>query len=108
MRCARTNNHTVREAACACIAELAAKIGADAVAPHASAMLRTLLSCLRDDSWPVGFLTLSSCFALPHPPDILCCLASTALLASNAPLGLCAASARGLQVRPCSLAAAEC
>ncbi len=55
MRCARTNNHTVREAACACIAELAAKIGADAVAPHVPAMLRTLLTCLRDDSWPVSF-----------------------------------------------------
>ena len=60
MRCARTNNHTVREAACACIAELAAKMGADAVAPHVPAMLRTLLTCLRDDSWPVG--------GLPCPP----------------------------------------
>ena len=52
-RCARTNNHTVREAACSCIAELAAKIDPGAVRAHVPAMLRTLLSCLRDDSWPV-------------------------------------------------------
>lgn len=52
-RCARTNNHTVREAACTCIAELASKIEPDAVRPHVPAMLRTLIGCLRDDSWPV-------------------------------------------------------
>ncbi len=52
-RCARTNNHTVREAACTCIAELASKIDPDAVRPHLPAMLRTLITCLRDDSWPV-------------------------------------------------------
>lgn len=52
-RCSRTNNHTVREAACTCIAELASKIDPDAVRPHVPAMLRTLITCLRDDSWPV-------------------------------------------------------
>ncbi|KAK9917751.1 hypothetical protein WJX75_007815 [Coccomyxa subellipsoidea] len=52
-RCARTNNHTVREAACTCISELASKIDPDAVRPHVPAMLRTLITCLRDDSWPV-------------------------------------------------------
>ena len=52
-RCARTNNHTVREAACACVGELAAKVPRDAVAPQAPRMLRLLATCLRDDSWPV-------------------------------------------------------
>lgn len=54
VRCSRTNNHTVREAACTCIAELAAKIDPDAVRPHVLTMLRTLITCLRDDSWPVS------------------------------------------------------
>ena len=53
MRCAKTNNHTVREAACACIAELAAKIDPDAVRPHLPRIMRTLLRGLRDDSWTV-------------------------------------------------------
>jgi len=52
-RCARTNNHTVREAACTCIGELADKVARDAVAPSVPRMLRTLIACLRDDSWPV-------------------------------------------------------
>jgi hypothetical protein len=52
-RCARTNNHTVREAACTCIGELADKVAHDAVAPAVPRMLRTLVACLRDDSWPV-------------------------------------------------------
>ena len=53
VRCSRTNNHTTREAACTCIAELASKIDAEAVRPHVPIMLRTLITCLRDDSWPV-------------------------------------------------------
>ena len=57
MRCSRTNNHTTREAACTCIAELASKIDAEAVRPHAPVMLRTLITCLRDDSWPVSHPT---------------------------------------------------
>ena len=53
VRCARTNNHTVREAACACVGELAAKVPRGAVAPQVPRMLRLLVTCLRDDSWPV-------------------------------------------------------
>ncbi len=51
-RCAKTNNHTVREAACTCIGELAAKVPPDAVAPQVPRMLRVLIACLRDNSWP--------------------------------------------------------
>ena len=54
VRCSRTNNHTTREAACTCIAELVTKIDAEAVRPHVAVMLRTLITCLRDDSWPVS------------------------------------------------------
>ena len=69
VRCARTNNHTVREAACACIAELAAKLGAEAVRPHLPAILRALLTCLRDDSWPVCMHLHCLCPSrLPGPP----------------------------------------
>ncbi|UYV78378.1 hypothetical protein LAZ67_16001125, partial [Cordylochernes scorpioides] len=49
----KANNHAVREAACACIAELAAKIAKEAVAPYVPLLLQTLLECFKDDSWPV-------------------------------------------------------
>lgn len=64
VRCARTNNHTVREAACACIGELAAKVPAAAVAPQLPRMVRALVACLRDDSWPARPL-------LSAPPAVL-------------------------------------
>ncbi|KAG8226262.1 hypothetical protein J437_LFUL004819 [Ladona fulva] len=48
-----SDNHAVREAACACIAELGVKIQPEAVRPHVDKMLHTLLTCFRDDSWPV-------------------------------------------------------
>ena len=57
-RCAKTNNHTVREAACTCIGELAAKVPPDAVAPELPRMLRVLVTCLRDNSWPVRWAPL--------------------------------------------------
>ena len=60
VRCSRTNNHTVREAACTCIAELAAKIDPEAVRPHVPAMLRTVITCMRDDSWPVRSCSVHS------------------------------------------------
>ena len=58
VRCSRTNNHTTREAACTCIAELAAKIDPEAVRPHIPTMLRTVITCMRDDSWPVRLCPL--------------------------------------------------
>jgi hypothetical protein len=48
----QANNHAVREAACACMAELCAKVDKAAVAPHVPAMLHALLICFKDDSWP--------------------------------------------------------
>ncbi|KAJ4426515.1 hypothetical protein ANN_27329 [Periplaneta americana] len=48
-----SDNHAVREAACACIAELAAKIQPQAVRPYVERLLNTLLVCFKDDSWPV-------------------------------------------------------
>lgn len=47
------DNHAVREAACACIAELATKLDKDRVRPHVSKLLDTLKVCFQDDSWPV-------------------------------------------------------
>lgn len=49
----KANNHAVREAACACIAEFMSKVDRDAVAPHVPRLLRALLTCFRDASWPV-------------------------------------------------------
>ena len=49
----QADNHAVREAACQCIAELAAKLDREVVRPHAPALLNTLLVCFQDDSWPV-------------------------------------------------------
>ena len=71
MRCARTNNHTVREAACACIAELAAKVDAEAVMPHLATMMRALLTCLRDDSWPVRTNLHATSTSLPFKAQLL-------------------------------------
>lgn len=48
-----SDNHAVREAACACIAELAAKISPHATRPYVERLLNTLLVCFQDDSWPV-------------------------------------------------------
>ncbi|KAG2450944.1 hypothetical protein HYH02_004216 [Chlamydomonas schloesseri] len=49
----RANNHAVREAACACIAELLEKVDRAAVSPHVPALLRSLVVCFKDMSWPV-------------------------------------------------------
>ena len=46
-------NHAVREAACACIAELGLKVSGDVIRPYVLPLLRVLLSCFRDESWPV-------------------------------------------------------
>jgi hypothetical protein len=48
----QANNHAVREAACACMAELCTKVDRQAVAPHVPAMLHALLVCFKDESWP--------------------------------------------------------
>lgn len=50
---ARADNHAVREAACYCMAELATKVGGDAVRPHVATLLDAMLDCFRDESWPV-------------------------------------------------------
>jgi len=46
-------NHAVREAACACLAELGLKVKTEAVAPFVPEMLTILIDCFRDESWPV-------------------------------------------------------
>ena len=48
----QASNHAVREAACACIAELCTKVSPDAVQPHVPALLAALLICFKDESWP--------------------------------------------------------
>ncbi|CAG5132048.1 unnamed protein product [Candidula unifasciata] len=48
-----SDNHAVREAACACIAELGSKIEKSVVSPYVPRLLETLLICFNDDSWPV-------------------------------------------------------
>ncbi|KAK9826799.1 hypothetical protein WJX81_002074 [Elliptochloris bilobata] len=70
-RCARTNNHTVREAACACVGELAAKVPPGTVAPQVPRMLRLLVTCLRDDSWPVrsAAALAAGCCAAAFPEE---------------------------------------
>jgi HEAT repeat len=49
----QANNHVVREGACHCIAEMAAKVDPAAVASHVPVLLTALLSCFADESWPV-------------------------------------------------------
>ncbi|XP_041353501.1 uncharacterized protein LOC121371570 [Gigantopelta aegis] len=55
------DNHAVREAACACIAELGSKIEKRAVAPYIAKLLAALLVCFSDDSWPVRDAACIAC-----------------------------------------------
>ena len=64
-RCAHTNNHTTREAACACLAEVVSRAAPEAVRSRMPRILRTLLTCLRDDSWPVRASSISVPYLCP-------------------------------------------
>jgi len=66
-----SDNHAVREAACACVAELGSKIDKTAVSPHVSKLLETLLICFNDDSWPVRDAACIACghFVLCFPEE---------------------------------------
>lgn len=57
----RANNHAVREAACACMAEFMTKVDKSAAAPHVRRMLTALLSCFKDASWPVRDAACLAC-----------------------------------------------
>ncbi|XP_071441316.1 uncharacterized protein [Hetaerina americana] len=56
-----SDNHAVREAACACISELGSKIRPEAVRPYVDRLLNTLLTCFRDYSWPVRDAACLAC-----------------------------------------------
>ncbi|VEL11690.1 unnamed protein product [Protopolystoma xenopodis] len=47
------DNHAVREAACASIAEAGCKLNRELLRPHISCLLEALIVCFGDDSWPV-------------------------------------------------------
>ncbi|KAI7841245.1 hypothetical protein COHA_005082 [Chlorella ohadii] len=57
----KANNHAVREAACACIAELMCKVDKQAVAPFVPRLLRALVLCFKDASWPVRDAACLAC-----------------------------------------------
>ncbi|XP_078313834.1 uncharacterized protein LOC111130281 [Crassostrea virginica] len=65
------DNHAVREAACACIAELGSKIDREVVRPHIPELLEALLICFNDDSWPVRDAACVACgnFVLCFPEE---------------------------------------
>ncbi|KAJ8045682.1 putative serine/threonine-protein phosphatase PP2A regulatory subunit [Holothuria leucospilota] len=65
------DNHAVREAACACIAELGSKIDKEKVRPHVSTLLEALLVCFQDGSWPVRDAACVACgnFVLCFPDE---------------------------------------
>eukprot|EP00127_Corallochytrium_limacisporum_P001876 Clim_evm31s88 gene=Clim_evmTU31s88 len=67
----QADNHAVREAACACIAELGIKIKKDVIAPHVMTLLEALIVCLKDESWPVrdASLTAIGRFASAFPTE---------------------------------------
>ncbi|XP_062503877.1 uncharacterized protein LOC134180707 isoform X2 [Corticium candelabrum] len=56
-----SDNHAVREAACACIAELGSKIGASFVQPYVLRLLPALVTCFKDESWPVRDAACIAC-----------------------------------------------
>ncbi|XP_065898567.1 uncharacterized protein [Dysidea avara] len=55
------DNHAVREAACACIAELGSKVSKDILSPHVAKLLSTLLVCFKDECWPVRDAACLAC-----------------------------------------------
>jgi hypothetical protein len=57
----KADNHAVREAACACIAELMAKVDKDTVAPYVPRLLKALMFCFKDASWPVRDAACLAC-----------------------------------------------
>ncbi|XP_068751859.1 uncharacterized protein [Montipora capricornis] len=67
----KADNHAVREASCACIAELGTKVNPDSLRPHVSDLLRALICCFKDDSWPVRDAACVACgnFVLCFPQE---------------------------------------
>jgi hypothetical protein len=57
----KANNHAVREASCAVIAELMEKVDKAAVSAHVPDLLRALLLCFKDSSWPVRDAACTAC-----------------------------------------------
>ncbi|KAF6254565.1 ARM repeat-containing protein [Scenedesmus sp. NREL 46B-D3] len=57
----KASNHAVREAACAVIAELMEKVDRAAVSPHVPDLLRAVLLCFKDSSWPVRDAACTAC-----------------------------------------------
>ena len=57
----QADNHAVREAACACISELAVKIDPSVVRQYVPKLLDALLQCFQDDSWPVRDAACVAC-----------------------------------------------
>ena len=57
----QADNHAVREAACACISELATKIDPNVVRTFVPTLLDALLECFQDDSWPVRDAACVAC-----------------------------------------------
>ncbi|XP_071081412.1 uncharacterized protein [Haliotis cracherodii] len=55
------DNHAVREAACACIAELGSKVEKTLVSPNIPQLLAALVVCFNDDSWPVRDAACVAC-----------------------------------------------
>ncbi|XP_015919136.2 uncharacterized protein [Parasteatoda tepidariorum] len=67
----KADNHAVREAACACVAELASKVDKEATQSHVPRLLQTLVDCFSDDSWPVRDAACLACgnFILCFPNE---------------------------------------
>ena len=61
VECTKADNHAVREAACQCIAELAAKVDTSFVNPWVDLLLNTLIECFQDESWPVRDMACVAC-----------------------------------------------
>jgi len=53
MEATSSDNHAVREAACACLGELARKVDSQALSPHVPSLLEVLKKCFHDERWHV-------------------------------------------------------
>ena len=73
------DNHAVREAACHCIAELCTKVALtvskEPFKPYVQNLLKALLDCFKDESWPVRDAACGACVefvtAFPEESTVL-------------------------------------
>ena len=73
----------MREAACACIAELGSKVNKECLRPYIPQLMSTLIDCFNDDSWPVRDCEYHTLLHLTYLPLCVFFLLAACLACGN-------------------------